>query len=259
MTDHLEPMDPFELALRRRMLAASDRVLRPFDPLAITDAAAGPSNRLLRQGPPGRDAPLAAGRRGRDRRRRHAVRPGDRRETGAADPPDPGAVSARRRELRTITGSRRAGPSSSQSPAPTPSITSGPAEGPVPPSWVQLRTAPPTSRGASGCCSPSCPPRTSDSITFSIADRNDMTVEWWRPGAVPGIPGHPARLTFLDHAGMRRTSVSLPMSGRRLARHTNGKTTAWAKASVRQPRGSAPIARRGWSIGRRLRHQGRAV
>ena len=97
MTDRLEPMDPFELALRRRMLAAGDRVLRPFDPLAITDAAAGPARvGLRRRSSPGDDAPLAAGRRGRDGGRGHALRPRDRREAAAAGHADTRPVGARR-------------------------------------------------------------------------------------------------------------------------------------------------------------------
>ena len=239
MTDRLEPMDPFELALRRRMLAASDRVLRPFDPLAITDAAAGPSNRLSPRSTwiGTRRWLLVAAVVTVVAATLFGLAIAARPELPILPTPAPSALAVASFEPSPAPS---AGPSSSQSPAPTPSITSGPAEGPVPP------VVGPTSDGTAditrgfGMLFTFVPPRTSDSITFSIADRNDMTVEWWRPAPFRASPDIAARLTFLDHAGMT-TDVCQPADVGHVAWPvTPTETTAWAQRlfgprAVRRP------------------------
>ncbi|HEY7968830.1 MAG TPA: hypothetical protein VID95_02475 [Candidatus Limnocylindrales bacterium] len=240
MTDLLESMDPFELALRRRMLAASELVLRPFDPLAITDAAVGPARVGLSR------------RSSRVSMRRWLLVAAVVTVVAAtlfglaiaARPQLPVTPTPRPSVLAVATFEPSSGPpaspSSSQSPAPTPSVTSGPAEGPVP------LLVGPTPDGTAeitrgfGMLFTFVPPRTSEAIAYSIADRNDITIEWRRPGAFRSFPEIAARLQFLDHAGMT-TDVCEPADVGHVAWPvTPEETTRWAKTlfgprAVRRP------------------------
>jgi hypothetical protein len=204
MTDRLEPMDPFELALRRRMLAAGDRVLRPFDPLAITDAAAGSG----RVGPARRSSQMAA--------RRWllvaavvtvvaatlfglaiAARP----QLPVTPTPAPSALALASLQP-SLEPSAQPSPSPSQGPTPpTPPASSAPTPTPsIAESDGQLTAGSTYLTRGFGMLFTFALPRDRDPAVATIPSHNNMTIEWGRLGPSLGSLQSTGRLTLLDHA-----------------------------------------------------------
>jgi hypothetical protein len=203
MTDHAEPMDPFELALRRRMLAASDRVLRPFDPLAIADAAAGPG----RVGLVRRSAPIAM--------RRWLLVAAV--VTVVAATLFGLAIAARPQLPVTPTPAPSALAIASLEPSTEPSVrpSSSPSRGPTPTPPTSTTPAPAASFATSegqltagstyltrgfGMLFSFVLPGNRDPAVAVIPSYNTMTIEWGRLGPSLGSRPSTGRLTLVDHA-----------------------------------------------------------
>ena len=231
MTDHLEPMDPFELALRRRMLAASDRVLRPFDPLAITDAAAGPARVGL-----GRRSSQVAGRRWL---LIAAV------VTVAAATLFGLAIAARPQLPVTPTPAPSALASLQPSPEPSARPSPSPSRGPTPPTPpASSAPAPPPSFATSagqltagstyltrgfGMLLTFVLPGTGDPAVASIPSYNTMVIEWGGRGSFLGSPEPTGRLTLLDHVPMTTDACDTADVGHVAWPRTPDEATAWVR------------------------------
>jgi hypothetical protein len=225
-------MDPFELALRRRMLAASDRVLRPFDPLAITDAAAGPARvglaRRSSQTAMSRWLLVAA-----------VVTVVAATLFGlaiAARPQLPVAPTPAPSALALVSLQPSPAPSARPSPSPSSDPTPPPATTGLTSSGDPVAGSVGDSRGFGMLFTYAAP---GADVRQRISDRNDMTIEWWRSPSRFTVATE-GRLTLLDHAPLwtdvcqwgSDTGVVWPV--------TSAQTIAWVKSAfgsraVRRP------------------------